>query len=127
MVQQMDTRTTAKRETFSLIGSDKVEGTSVYNPKGEDLGHIERVMIDKKGGQVVYAVLSFGGFLGMGKKYHPLPWSLLKYDTNKGGYIVNLDKKLLEGAPTFDEGSEPNWEDREWGRRLDEYYGMPLL
>ena len=74
----MAQQTVEKRETADLIGSDKVEGTSVYNAQNENLGYVERVMIDKRGGNVVYAVMSFGGFLGMGKKYHPLPWSLLK-------------------------------------------------
>ena len=56
------------------------------------------VMIDKPSGKVAYAIMSFGGFLGMGNQYHPLPWSVLKYDTNLGGYVVNLDKRQLEGA-----------------------------
>jgi hypothetical protein len=118
--------TVEKRETVDLIGSYKVEGTSVYNPQGEDLGHIERVMIDKRGGQVVYAVMSFGGFLGMGKKYHPLPWNLLKYDTTKDGYVVNLDKRTLEGAPTIDEGTDFDWSNRQWGQRVHEYYNIPF-
>ncbi len=112
-----------RRETGDLIGSDKVEGTSVYNPQGENLGYVERVMIDKRSGHVVYAVMSFGGFLGMGKKYHPLPWSVLTYDTAKGGYVVNLDKHVLEGAPTIDEGADVNWGDAQWGRRVHDYYG----
>ena len=113
-----------RRETADLIGSDKVEGTSVYNPKGEDLGFIERVMIDKRSGHVVYAVMSFGGFLGIGKKYHPLPWSVLTYDTGKGGYIVDLDKDILEGAPTIDDdGADVDWGDPRWGRKVHDYYG----
>jgi PRC-barrel domain len=119
----MAQETMEKRETADLIGSDKVEGTSIYNPQGEDLGHIERVMIDKRSGHVVYGVMSFGGFLGIGKKYHPLPWSVLEYDTNKGGYVVNLDKRTLEGAPTFDEGVDPSWSDPQWGRKVHDYYG----
>ena len=112
-----------RRETADLIGSDKVEGTSVYNPKGEDLGFIERVMIDKRSGHVVYAVMSFGGFLGIGKKYHPLPWSVLTYDTGKGGYVVDLDKDILEGAPTIDDGADVDWGDPQWGRKVHDYYG----
>ncbi|MET4035797.1 hypothetical protein ABIB94_007498 [Bradyrhizobium sp. JR7.2] len=71
------------RETFSLIGSDKVEGTNVYGADGEKVGYIERVMIDKVGGKVSYAVLSFGGLLGIGDDHYPLPWQALKYDTNR--------------------------------------------
>jgi hypothetical protein len=78
-----------QRETTSLIGSDKVEGTAVYGPDREKIGSIERVMIDKISGKVAYAVLSFGGFLGMGEDYYPVPWSTLDYDTSLGGYHVN--------------------------------------
>ena len=73
---------TEARETAGLIGSDKVEGTYVYDAKGEHIGSIERVMIDKRSGQVAYAVLSFGGFLGIGTDYYPIPWASLSYDTS---------------------------------------------
>ena len=76
---------TEARETAGLIGSDKVEGTYVYDAKGEHIGSIERVMIDKRSGQVAYAVLSFGGFLGIGTDYYPIPWASLSYDTSLGG------------------------------------------
>jgi sporulation protein YlmC with PRC-barrel domain len=73
---------TEARETAGLIGSDKVEGTAVYDAKGEHIGSIERVMIEKVSGQVAYAVLSFGGFLGIGSDYYPIPWQSLTYDTS---------------------------------------------
>jgi len=76
---------TEARETAGLIGSDKVEGTAVYDAKGEHIGSIERVMIDKVSGQVAYAVLQFGGFLGLGSDYYPIPWESLKYDISLGG------------------------------------------
>ena len=121
----MDTRTQdnlAKDEVGTLISSSRVEGTEVYNPKGEHLGTIEHVMIDKFSGQVSYAVMSFGGFLGIGEKYHPLPWQVLDYETDKGGYVVDLDKKTLEGAPYYG-GTDPDkWPDRTWRTRVDEYY-----
>ena len=88
----------AVQETGNLIASDKVQGTNVYNAAGDNLGAIHDVIIDKPSGKVAYAIMSFGGFLGMGNQYHPLPWSVLKYDTNLGGYVVNLDKRQLEGA-----------------------------
>ena len=81
---------TDARETGSLIGSDKVEGTAVYGPDDQKIGSIERVMIDKKSGRVSYAVLSFGGFLGIGDDYYPLPWQSLKYDTTLGGYRTGV-------------------------------------
>src|SRR5580704_14308001 len=93
--------TLEKRETSQLIAADKVEGTAVYNTRGEKLGSIERVMIDKVSGRVAYAVMSFGGFLGIGDRHHPLPWSVLRYDPSNDGYVVNLDKKVLESGPTI--------------------------
>ena len=122
----MDTRAQdnlARGEMGHLISSRRVEGTDVYNTKGEHLGAIEHVMIDKLSGQVAYAVMSFGGFLGIGEKYHPLPWQVLDYDTSRGGYVIDLDKKTLEGAPYYGDTSDPSaWTDRTWRSRVDDYY-----
>lgn len=85
----------------SLIAASKVKGTNVYNLAGESLGSIDDIMIDKATGRAIYAVMAFGGFLGMGESFHPLPWATLKYDAQKGGYVVNLDKATLEGAPYY--------------------------
>src|SRR3546814_10779129 len=79
-------------ETDRTIASDKVEGTAVYDLDGERLGHIHNFMIDKHSGEVLYAVMSFGGFLGIGEHYHPLPWKVLKYDEERGGYVVGINK-----------------------------------
>jgi sporulation protein YlmC with PRC-barrel domain len=111
------------REDGSLISASKVNGTYVYNSAGENLGSIYDVMIDKNSGQVAYAIMSFGGFLGMGDNYHPLPWSQLKYDVNKSGYLVNLDKRQLENAPSYNSTSSPNWDDRAYGKSINDYYG----
>ena len=110
------------KETYSLIAADKVEGTSVYDAKGEKMGSIHEVMIDKRSGHVAYAVMSFGGFLGIGDKYHPLPWNMLTYDDNLGGYIVNLDKERLENAPSYAE-DELDWHNPGMGTTVTEYYG----
>ena len=118
-----DSQTVATDESSSLISSDKVEGTAVYDRRGEKLGSIHSVMIDKISGKVAYAVMSFGGFLGMGDSYHPLPWHVLTYDTGQGGYVVDLDRNKLEGAPTFGTDETPNWSDRHWGQRVHDYYG----
>ena len=91
---------TEARETAGLIGSDKVEGTNVYGATGEKIGSIERVMIDKRSGQVAYAVLRFGGFLGIGGDYYPIPWASLNYDTSLGGYRTNITEQQL-GAPKY--------------------------
>jgi hypothetical protein len=90
----------ARRETVSLIGSDKVEGTTVYGADDRKIGNVQRVMIDKISGKVAYAVVSFGGFLGMGEDYYPMPWPNLKYDTALGGYRVGVTEDHLKGAPS---------------------------
>jgi len=112
------------RETTSLIGSDKVEGTAVYGADEKKIGKTERVMIDKISGKVAYAVLSFGGFMGMGEDYYPVPWPMLKYDTKLGGYRVNLTKDQLEKAPKYSKSTDWNW-NRENERRVHDYYMVP--
>ena len=114
-----------REETTRLISGDRVSGTSVYNEAGESLGEIDDVMIDKVSGRVAYAVMSFGGFLGMGQKYHPVPWSLLKYEPAQGGYVVNLSKTQLEGAPAYDAGADPGWGNKAYEEKIYNYYGEP--
>ena len=116
---------TAIEETDRLIASDKVEGTAVYNRQGERLGTVHNFMVDKSTGQVAYAVMSFGGFLGMGESYHPLPWRVLNYDTRQGGFVIDLDRSRLEKAPSYMASNVPNWSDRTYGSRTDEFYGVP--
>jgi len=115
----------ATDETNRLISSDKTVGTAVYNRRGEHLGSVYNLMIDKYSGQVAYAVMSFGGFLGIGESYHPLPWRTLTYDTRKGGYVVDIDRTRLETAPSYTSSTVPNWSDRAYGHRVDDYYGVP--
>jgi hypothetical protein len=111
------------KEIGRLISSDKVEGTSVENPNGDSLGSIRDVMIDKISGQVAYAVLKYGAFLGMGGKLFALPWDQLTYDTTRGAYIVNIPQERLQNAPSFEESSQPDWSDPSWNRGLHDYYG----
>jgi len=115
------TNTLESRETTTLIGSDKVEGTAVYGTDEKKIGKLERVMLDKASGKVAYAVLSFGGFLGMGEDYYPTPWSLLKYDTKLGGYRTNLTKDQLEKAPKYNQSTSWNW-NRDNDHRVYDYY-----
>lgn len=114
----------ATDETNRLIASNKVEGTAVYNSQDERLGTVYNFMVDKRSGKVEYAVMSFGGFLGIGESYHPLPWDVLTYNTDQGGYVVNLDKEMLEKAPSYRSGEEPQY-DRAYGERVYGYYGVP--
>jgi hypothetical protein len=117
---------TESRETGSLIGSDKVEGTAVYGANDTKIGSIDRVMIDKMTGKVSYAVLSFGGFLGIGDDHYPLPWQSLKYDTNIGGYRTGITETQLKGAPKYGNDNTWNWADPTRARSVDEYYGIAL-
>ena len=95
-----------------LIESDRVEGTTVYDPQGNDIGSIKRLMIEKLSGRVAYAVMSFGGFLGMGSEEHTIPWSKLTYDTNLGGYRTDITEEQLRGAPAFSRDRDWDWNDR---------------
>jgi hypothetical protein len=117
---------TEARETGSLIGSDKVEGTAVYGANDTKIGSIERVMIDKMTGKVSYAVLSFGGFLGIGDDHYPLPWQSLKYDTNLGGYRTGITEAQLKGAPKYSNDNAWNWSDPAKTRSVNDYYGAAI-
>ena len=110
-------------ETSRLIASNKVEGTAVYGRDGERLGSIYNFMVDKFSGRVEYAVMSYGGFLGMGTRYYPLPWRVLNYDTRAGGYRIHLCERDLRDAPSFDRNSEPRF-DRDYGERVHGWYGL---
>jgi PRC-barrel domain len=115
----------ATTETTTLISASKVNGSAVYNTAGESIGKIYDLMIDKVSGKVAYGVMSFGGFLGMGESYHPLPWTLLRYDPGIGGYVINISKQKLEGAPNYAAGSNPAWGDRAYDEKVYGYYGTP--
>ena len=110
----------ATDETLNLISADKVVGTTVYNRMGEDLGSVYGLMLNKLNGRVAYAIMSFGGFLGMGESYHPLPWRVLTYDPKMGGYVVDLDRRRLENAPSYTRSNEPDW--TTYAPTVDAYY-----
>jgi hypothetical protein len=121
---------TGEKEIGNLIGSDKVEGTAVYGADDRKIGSIERVMIDKISGRVSYAVLGFGGFMGLGNDHYPLPWQSLKYDTRIGGYRTGVTEDQLRGAPKYSDELDWNWSDQGRNRALEEYYGvsgMPVV
>lgn len=110
----------------SVISSDKVSDTKVYNPAGDKLGSIDNLVIDKLSGKVRYAVMEFGGFLGMGTDRYPLPWESLKYEPSMGGYVVSLSREQLDNAPRYARETAPEYTD-EYGRRVNDYYGVPYL
>ena len=119
-----DTSSPAVHGRHDLIGSDRVEGTNVYRSDGTKIGEIERVMLDKFSGQIAYAVMSFGGFLGLGEDHYPIPWQRLKYNEKLGGYEVNITDEQLKNAPHYATGEEWKW-DRTQGQRIYDYYGVP--
>lgn len=120
MAYENDREPTLERdETQDLISSEKVDGTAVYSPNGDKLGSIHHFMVGKQDGKVRYAVLNFGGLFE--NRYHPIPWDQLTYNTDDGGYRINLTKEQLKDAPSFDPASEPTY-DRNCDREIDDFY-----
>ncbi len=106
-----------------LMGADTLLGNDVYNQKEEDLGDIKEIMLDMRTGRVNYAVLAFGGFLGLGEKLFAVPWSALKLDTVNKRFILNVDKSSLKNAPGFDKDHWPDMADASWAKGIHDYYG----
>jgi sporulation protein YlmC with PRC-barrel domain len=102
---------------------DDLRGTAIRNPGGEDLGKLEDVVIDGPRGRVAYAVLSFGGFLGMGTRRFAIPWHALQSGKSPGYLILDVPKERLEAAPGFDEDDPPLYADEQWGTEIHTYYG----
>jgi len=125
MEDAMAQTATAEMTGKPLIESDRVEGTTVYDPQGNNIGSIKRLMIEKISGRVAYAVMSFGGFLGMGTEEHSIPWKKLTYDTSLGGYRTDVTESQLKGAPAFSRDSKWDWSDRNRERELHDYYKAP--
>lgn len=111
-----------RNETERLIASDKVEGTRVYSRNGERLGTVQNFMVEKRSGRAEYAVLSFGGAFGMGDRHYPIPWNMLTYDEELGGYVVDLTERDLERAPSHRAGASPPL-DRGYEADIRGYYG----
>jgi len=106
----------------TLVSSNDVTGTKVFSPDGDHIGEIDHIMIDKLSGKIVYVVMTFGGFLGIGEDQHSLPWPTLKYDPDKGGYVANVTREMLEASPP----RQQDWAtDRRWEERLHGHYGIP--
>jgi sporulation protein YlmC with PRC-barrel domain len=105
-----------------VLSADTLTGDKVVNHLNEDLGTIEHLMIDLASGRVAYAVLSFGGFLGMGDKLFAIPWSSLTVDTVEKRFVLNVDQERLKLAPGFDKDHWPNMADRAWGTTIYSYY-----
>ena len=109
-----------------VMGAGTLVGNDVYNDKDEDLGDIKEIMLDMRSGKVGYAVLSFGGFLGMGEKLFAVPWDALTLDTKNKRFVLKLEKDRLKGAPGFDKDKWPNMADQSWAKEIHSYYGTKL-
>ncbi len=105
-----------------LMGADTLLGNDVYNENEQDLGDIKEIMLDMSTGQVAYAVLSFGGFLGMGERLFAVPWDVLRLDTANKRFILNIDKERLESAPGFDKDHWPDMADQSWRDKISAFY-----
>ncbi|TNF22737.1 MAG: PRC-barrel domain containing protein [Rhodobacteraceae bacterium] len=100
-----------------------MDGTAVYSRDGEHIGTIDHLMIDKQSGKVAYAVMGFGGFLGLGEDHHPVPWGKLTYDTSKDGFVTDLTEAEVQGAPE----RHDTWDrDRDYEKRIHDHYRVPL-
>jgi hypothetical protein len=109
--------------SHQLISSARIQGTPVYDRLGGKIGSVHALMIDKQSGQVAYAVLTFGGFLGLGSRAYPLPWSMLSYDREQHGYCLDLRREEIESAPymTLDQADRPQLVQEPAYRHWDEY------
>ena len=117
-------QTQPARTLGRVLSASTLKGDKVVNHQGEDLGNIEELMIDLNRGLIAYAVLSFGGFLGMGDKLFAIPWQAFAVDTAEKRLVLNADKELLKKAPGFDKSNWPNMADPAWGTKLYGYYGV---
>ena len=113
----------AVRYTDIVSARKTLIGSKVANAHNENLGKIEDLVIDAGAGRIAYAVLSFGGFLGMGDKFFAIPWNAFHFNLKENRAVLNLDKKKLENAPGFDKDNWPNMADSTWGTSIYKHYG----
>lgn len=108
---------------LKLMPAEQIRGTHVVNPQGDDLGRIEDVVVETSTGHIVYAILSSGGFLGIGNKLFALPWDVLGYSTQHDAYVIDLPGDKLKNAPGFDTASPQDMADPRWAKPVHDYYG----
>jgi sporulation protein YlmC with PRC-barrel domain len=107
-----------------IMSAESLIGDRVVNREGEDLGKIEEIMLETENGRIAYAVLSFGGLMGMGDKLFAIPWNLLQLDAQQRRFILNVSKERLKTAPGFDKNNWPRMADQEWSREIAGFYGQ---
>jgi sporulation protein YlmC with PRC-barrel domain len=123
VLADQDSTAQVRKPYRRVMGASTLNGDKVVNKAGEDVGKIDEIMIDTPTGRVAYAVLSFGGFLGMGDKLFAIPWSRLSLDEGRKVFVLDVDRATLEKAPGFDKDNWPDMADHAWGNRIYTYYG----
>jgi len=113
-----------RRQYSRVLSAGTLLGSAVRNAAGEDLGQLEELMIDIPTGQVAYAIISFGGFLGIGDKLFAVPWRALAHDARKHEFFLNLDRRQLEESPGFNRDHWPDMADSSWGAQVDDFFGL---
>ena len=114
---------TARMSGYVVSAKKSIIGSNVVNQQNEDLGKIEDLVIDTSAGRIAYAVLSFGGFLGLGDKYFAIPCEAFRFDISEKRAVLNVDRRLLDNAPGFDKDNWPNMADTAWGGQVFSHYG----
>ncbi len=112
--------------TRRVLSASTITGDKVRNRAGEDLGTIEEIMLDVTSGEVAYAVISFGGFLGLGDKLFAVPWNSLELNAEAHEFLLDVDKNTLENAPGFDKDNWPDFADQSFGSQVHEHYSQPV-
>lgn len=121
----MQTTSTPSKEMYGVVSASKIIGEAVVNRQNEDLGKIHELVIDAKEGRLAYAVLSFGGFMGMGNKLFAMPWKAFEFAETENKLVLGIDKEKLKAAPGFDKDAKwPDFADRTWGSTIYKYYGF---
>lgn len=109
-----------------LLGANTLIGDNVYNHEGESIGDIKEIVLDMLSGKVRYAVLSFGGFFGIGEKLFAVPWAALTLDAENKQFLLKIEKDILKNAPGFDKENWPNMADQAWTKKIHSYYGIVM-
>ncbi len=123
MQQSRIKKTDPNSKMRRVMGATTLSGDSVRNSAGEDLGNVDEIMLDIPSGRIAYAVVSFGGFLGMGNKLFAVPWSALTVDEDEKCFLLDVNKETLKSAPGFDKDNWPDMSDTAWGSRIFQHYG----
>ncbi|HLY16345.1 MAG TPA: PRC-barrel domain-containing protein [Bryobacteraceae bacterium] len=123
MQENKITKTDPNKKYRRILSASTLKGDKVRNTAGESLGKVDEIMIDIPSGRVAYAVLSFGGVLGMGNKLFAVPWSAMRVDEDEHNFVLNVDKRTLEAAPGFDKDNWPDMADTTWASQIYSYYG----